>query len=123
MSHTFTSLRQVTLWLRARWVVVVFRVFGLTSSLRGSCAAFCGHPVLPVTQPLVLVVPQVEPSPQLYGEMAFTLLRLGDCQKAVTVAEQALELAGTQASLRMKQVRRWCCAHVARCSARQQVER
>lgn len=46
---------------------------------------------------------EIEPSPQLYGELAFTLLRLGELDAAVENAEYAIAVSGDQATTRMKQ--------------------
>lgn len=46
---------------------------------------------------------EIEPSPQLYGELAFTLLRLGELDAAVENAEYAIAVSGEQATTRMKQ--------------------
>jgi hypothetical protein len=48
--------------------------------------------------------PQLDPSAQLYGELAFTLLRLGELDSAVEHAEHAISLSGAGATTRMKQV-------------------
>ena len=47
---------------------------------------------------------QVEPSAQLYGELGFTLLRLGELDAAVENVERAIAMSGSAATMRMKQV-------------------